>query len=223
MAVEDAAAIARVRVLAEQPGTMPGELQRTALAERLPGLIADCSRLLDSDSRFLVLTVYAVRMSALAIGELLNQALGDVQDPLRRISGGGAPGHRGRGHRRAARSREPLGLGARGNRDGAGGRIVRGSGEPVHPRLQLALAWANIVLHRDANGPFKSRKALKEVPIMAVTAYASAGDEERIRGAGAESYVSKPISVVKFVATVEELLAARNAVDAHASAGDQAT
>ena len=35
------------------------------------------------------------------------------------------------------------------------------------------------------------------------------GDEERIRAAGAQAYVSKPISVVRFVATVEELLAAR--------------
>ncbi|HEX8263715.1 MAG TPA: class I SAM-dependent methyltransferase [Allosphingosinicella sp.] len=48
------------------------------LEEGLPGLVADCRRLLDSDSRFLVLTVYAVRMSALAIGELLSQALGDL-------------------------------------------------------------------------------------------------------------------------------------------------
>jgi 23S rRNA (cytosine1962-C5)-methyltransferase len=45
------------------------------LEEGLPGLVADCRRLLDSDSRFLVLTVYAVRMSALAIGELFRQAL----------------------------------------------------------------------------------------------------------------------------------------------------
>ena len=47
---------------------------------------------------------------------------------------------------------------------------------------------------------------LAEVPIMAVTAYSAQGDEERIRAAGAQSYVSKPISVVKFVAAVEELL-----------------
>jgi 23S rRNA (cytosine1962-C5)-methyltransferase len=53
-----------------------GEVWR--LEEGLPGLIADCRALLDSDSRFLVLTVYAVRMSALAIGELLGQALGDL-------------------------------------------------------------------------------------------------------------------------------------------------
>lgn len=49
-----------------------GEVWR--LEEDLPGLIADCVRLLDGRSRFLVLTVYAVRMSALAIGELLAQA-----------------------------------------------------------------------------------------------------------------------------------------------------
>ena len=47
---------------------------------------------------------------------------------------------------------------------------------------------------------------LSEVPIMAVTAYSAQGDEERIRAAGAQSYVSKPISVVKFVAAVQELL-----------------
>ena len=45
------------------------------LEEGLPGLIADCRRLLDKDSKFLVLTVYAVRMSALAIGEVVRQAL----------------------------------------------------------------------------------------------------------------------------------------------------
>ena len=47
---------------------------------------------------------------------------------------------------------------------------------------------------------------LKDVPIMAVTAYAAASDEERIRAAGAQAYVSKPISVAKFVAQVNELL-----------------
>ena len=53
-----------------------GEVWR--LEEHLAPLLADCRRLLDADSRFLVLTVYAVRMSALAIGELVAQALGDL-------------------------------------------------------------------------------------------------------------------------------------------------
>ncbi len=50
-----------------------GEVWR--LEEHLPGLIADCARLLDADSRFLFLTVYAVRMSSLAIAGLLEEAL----------------------------------------------------------------------------------------------------------------------------------------------------
>ena len=41
---------------------------------------------------------------------------------------------------------------------------------------------------------------------MAVTAYSARGDEERIREAGAQAYVSKPISVVRFAQTVDELL-----------------
>ncbi len=52
----------------------------------------------------------------------------------------------------------------------------------------------------------KSDDDLRRTPIMAVTAYAAKGDEERIRDAGAEGYVSKPISVVRFVEAVRNLL-----------------
>jgi two-component system, cell cycle response regulator DivK len=52
----------------------------------------------------------------------------------------------------------------------------------------------------------KVDEALKPIPVMAVTAYAARGDEERIRDAGAEGYVSKPISVIKFVEAVRTLL-----------------
>lgn len=48
----------------------------------------------------------------------------------------------------------------------------------------------------------KADAVLSAVPIMAVTAYAGKGDEEQIRAAGAEAYVSKPISVIKFIETV---------------------
>ncbi len=47
---------------------------------------------------------------------------------------------------------------------------------------------------------------LADVPIMAVTAYSARGDEERIRAAGAQAYVSKPISVMRFAQTVDQLL-----------------
>ena len=53
-----------------------GELWR--LEEDLAPLLGDCRRLLDDNSRFLVLTAYAVRMSALAIGELVQQTFGDL-------------------------------------------------------------------------------------------------------------------------------------------------
>ena len=48
------------------------------IEEGLPGLIGDCRKLLDADSRFLFLTVYAVRMSSLAIGGLLAEAFADL-------------------------------------------------------------------------------------------------------------------------------------------------
>ncbi len=53
-----------------------GEVWR--LEESLPGLVRDCAQLLDADSRFLFLTVYAVRMSSLAIAGLLAEALKDL-------------------------------------------------------------------------------------------------------------------------------------------------
>jgi len=53
-----------------------GEVWR--LEENLAPLLSDCRKLMDADSRFLVLTVYAVRMSAIAIGELVKQLFADL-------------------------------------------------------------------------------------------------------------------------------------------------
>jgi 23S rRNA (cytosine1962-C5)-methyltransferase len=50
-----------------------GEVWR--LEEHLPGLVSDCAQLLDANSRFLFLTVYAVRMSSLSLAGLLEEAL----------------------------------------------------------------------------------------------------------------------------------------------------
>jgi two-component system cell cycle response regulator DivK len=52
----------------------------------------------------------------------------------------------------------------------------------------------------------KAEELLEKVPVLAVTAYAAKGDEERIRDAGAQGYVSKPISVMRFVEAVRALL-----------------
>ena len=57
-------------------------------------------------------------------------------------------------------------------------------------------------------GLLRDDEQLKSVPVMAVTAYSASGDEERIRAAGAQAYVSKPISVARFAQTVANLLAA---------------
>lgn len=48
--------------------------------------------------------------------------------------------------------------------------------------------------------------ALSAIPIMAVTAYAGKGDEAIVRDAGADAYVSKPISVIRFITSVEALI-----------------
>ena len=52
----------------------------------------------------------------------------------------------------------------------------------------------------------KDDDQLKAIPVIAVTAFAMKGDEERIRAGGCEAYLSKPISVAKFVATVRDFL-----------------
>lgn len=48
------------------------------LEENLPGLLADCRQLLDSESKFLFLTVYAVRMSSLALAGLMDELFHDL-------------------------------------------------------------------------------------------------------------------------------------------------
>jgi two-component system cell cycle response regulator DivK len=52
----------------------------------------------------------------------------------------------------------------------------------------------------------KDDEALRHIPVIAVTAFAMKGDEERIRQGGCEAYISKPISVVKFLETVRNYL-----------------
>jgi len=49
---------------------------------------------------------------------------------------------------------------------------------------------------------------LQHIPVIAVTAFAMKGDEERIREGGCEAYISKPISVGKFIETVKHFVGA---------------
>ncbi|MCH9806422.1 MAG: response regulator [Alphaproteobacteria bacterium] len=47
---------------------------------------------------------------------------------------------------------------------------------------------------------------LRDIPVIAVTAFAMKGDEERIRSGGCESYISKPISVASFLGAVRQFI-----------------
>lgn len=52
---------------------------------------------------------------------------------------------------------------------------------------------------------FRADSALRDIPILAVTAYAGKGDEEKIRAAGASDYLAKPVSITPFMAAVRGL------------------
>lgn len=52
----------------------------------------------------------------------------------------------------------------------------------------------------------KADDDLHAIPVIAVTAFAMKGDEERIRQGGCEGYISKPISVPKFIETIRSYL-----------------
>ena len=52
----------------------------------------------------------------------------------------------------------------------------------------------------------KEDDALRDIPVIAVTAFAMKGDEEKIREGGCEAYISKPISVASFLQTIDGFL-----------------
>ena len=52
----------------------------------------------------------------------------------------------------------------------------------------------------------KEDDKLRVIPVIAVTAFAMKGDEERIRQGGCEAYISKPISVKSFIETIKSYL-----------------
>jgi len=54
----------------------------------------------------------------------------------------------------------------------------------------------------------KRDPALNTIPVLAVTAYAGKGDEERIRDAGAAAYLAKPVSIIPFMNAVKSLVPA---------------
>jgi len=47
---------------------------------------------------------------------------------------------------------------------------------------------------------------LRRIPVIAVTAFAMKGDEERIRNGGCEAYIAKPITVQRFIETIKQFI-----------------
>ncbi|MEQ8559323.1 MAG: response regulator [Henriciella sp.] len=57
----------------------------------------------------------------------------------------------------------------------------------------------------------KDDESIRNIPVLAVTAFAMRADEQRVREAGCEGYLSKPIQMRSFLTTVEELVGDRKA------------
>jgi two-component system, cell cycle response regulator DivK len=75
-----------------------------------------------------------------------------------------------------------------------------------HPDLILMDIQLPEVSGLEVTKWLKDDPDLKVIPVVAVTAFAMKGDEERIREGGCEAYLSKPISVGKFLETVRHFL-----------------
>ena len=71
-----------------------------------------------------------------------------------------------------------------------------------HPDLIIMDIQLPEVSGLDVTRWLKEDDDLRSIPVIAVTAFAMKGDEERIRDGGCEAYLSKPISVAKFLETV---------------------
>jgi two-component system, cell cycle response regulator DivK len=72
-----------------------------------------------------------------------------------------------------------------------------------HPDLILMDIQLPEVSGLEVTKWLKEDDDLRVIPVVAVTAFAMKGDEERIRQGGCEAYLSKPISVAKFIETVK--------------------
>ncbi len=75
-----------------------------------------------------------------------------------------------------------------------------------HPDLILMDIQLPEVSGLEVTKWIKEDEDLKSIPVIAITAFAMKGDEEKIREGGCEAYIAKPISVANFLQTIEEVL-----------------
>src|SRR5215217_1914208 len=62
----------------------------------------------------------------------------------------------------------------------------------------------------EATGLLKADEATRDIPVIALTALAMKGDEERILAAGCDGYIAKPLDYKTFLASIKARLAARS-------------
>ena len=75
-----------------------------------------------------------------------------------------------------------------------------------HPNLILMDIQLPEVSGLQVTQWIKDDESLRSIPVVAITAFAMKGDEEKIREGGCEDYLSKPISVSLFLRTVKKHL-----------------
>jgi len=88
----------------------------------------------------------------------------------------------------------------------ADGRQVMERARLFVPNLVVMDIQLQDISGLDLIASLKSDIALADVPVLAVTAYAGKGDEQRIRDSGAQGYLSKPVSIGPFMAAVNGLI-----------------
>jgi two-component system cell cycle response regulator DivK len=88
----------------------------------------------------------------------------------------------------------------------ADGEIVLNAARAFAPDLVIMDIQLGSVSGVDLITAMRRDGALNDTPVLAVTAYAGKGDEDRIRDAGASGYLSKPVSIGPFMAAVRGLL-----------------
>jgi two-component system, cell cycle response regulator DivK len=86
------------------------------------------------------------------------------------------------------------------------GKDVLDLARAEHPDLILMDIQLPEVSGLEVTGWLKKDKELKAIPVIAVTAFAMKGDEQKIRDGGCEDYLSKPISIGKFIEVVQKYL-----------------
>ena len=90
----------------------------------------------------------------------------------------------------------------------ADGEAVLGAAQTFSPDLVIMDIQLPNISGIDLITALRADARLSGVPILAVTAYAGKGDEENIRAAGANEYLSKPVSIGPFRMAVDKLLEA---------------